>query len=99
MVIPYALHALVEPQPAVRVTAARALAVLAFDAETALPDLARALTDPDVAVRVAVLEAIGEFSERAASFAPLIAEILTRAMTDEERIAATDALHNVGAVR
>jgi len=95
LVIPYARRALAAQQPALRVTAARALAILAADAESALPHLARALADSDVEVRVAVFEALGEFSERAAGFAPLIAERLTHATTDEERAAAADALQNM----
>ena len=66
--LPHARRALGDPDPEVRITGARAIELLASDAQDAMRDLADALGDPDVTVRAAVKEALEEFGSAADTF-------------------------------
>lgn len=93
--IPYATRALLDGDPGVRVTGARALELLAADADEAIPDLAALLTDPEAEARVAALSALGEFGPSAAPAAAQVAARLAHGPTPLERALAADVLSSL----
>jgi HEAT repeat protein len=95
--LPYALRALGDADPEVRISGLQALELLAPHAEGSLEEIAHALADPVAAVRIAALEALGEFGPAAAPMAARVAERLKHAPTPEERAAAAGVLGNLGA--
>ena|SRR6187399_23109 len=90
----HAKRALVDPQPAVRVSGARAIELFACDLPECVAELRDALTDPVPMVRLAALEALCEFGPAAALAAPQAAERLVHGDDIDERAAAADVLGN-----
>jgi HEAT repeat protein len=92
--LPYARRALVDPDPEIRVTGARAIALFAADSEESVGDLARSLEDPMEVVRLAALDALCEFGPAGSPAVSKVAERLIHAPSPDERCAAADCLSN-----
>lgn len=92
--LPDAKRALVDPDPAIRVTGARAIELFACDLPECVAALRSAVADPDAMVRFAALEALCEYGPAAAAAVPQAAERLVRAESVDERSVAADLLGN-----
>lgn len=90
----HARQALVDPDPEIRVTGARAIELFAGDGQELVSDLTRSLEDPVGAVRLAALDALCEFGPAASLAVPKVAERLLEAPNPDERCAAADCLGN-----
>lgn len=73
---PTLLRGLGEPDPKMRIAAARGLENLGRDAATAAPALVRALEDPDRRVRTAAACALGRLDARAEAAVPVLVRVL-----------------------
>ena len=94
--LPAAIAALSDPDPGVRMSATRALRLLASDGGPAASALAAALSDPVPELRLEILGTLGEMGERAAATAHRVAEYLEHGASADERSAAAYALGNLG---
>ncbi len=89
--VPALRDALGEPNPAVRLAAARALAKMYRDAADALPELIPLLQDPDTSIQAAAARAIGHMDLLGAAAAPALIPLLSSPDADC-RLAAADAV-------
>lgn len=88
------VQTLADPDPAVRLAAARALAAIGPEAERSVPALIRALEDRDEAVRQAAARALGQIGPSANEAVPALLRVLREEAVRHARDAETQRTYD-----